>query len=96
MNRLPAIICANKVDLIDPDEARAMFRIYEDIGYPVIHTSTLTGEGIDALRDVLRGRISVLAGSSGVGRLALARAAAFTFNRRCNARSLSRSRGSTP
>jgi len=71
MNHLPAIICANKVDLVDPGEARAMFRVYEAIGYPVIHTSTLTGEGIDALREVLRGRISVLAGSSGVGKSSL-------------------------
>lgn len=71
MNRLPAIICANKVDLIDEAEAHEMFRPYEDIGYPVIHTSTLTGEGIDALRELLRGRISVLAGSSGVGKSSL-------------------------
>jgi ribosome biogenesis GTPase len=71
MNHLPAIICANKVDLVDAGEARAMFRVYEAIGYLVIHTSTLTGEGIDALREVLRGRISVLAGSSGVGKSSL-------------------------
>ncbi len=71
MNHLPAVICANKVDLIDAGEARAMFRPYEAIGYPVIHTSTLTGEGIDALRETLRGRISVLAGSSGVGKSSL-------------------------
>lgn len=71
MNHLPAIICANKVDLSDPAEAREMFRIYEAIGYPVIHTSALTGEGIDTLRDLLRGRISVLAGSSGVGKSSL-------------------------
>ena len=71
MNHLPAIICANKVDLVDPAEAREMFRIYEAIGYPVLHTSTLTGEGVDALRELLRGRISVLAGSSGVGKSSL-------------------------
>ena len=71
MNQLPAIICANKVDLVDPGEAQAMFRVYEQIGYPVIHTSTLTGEGIDALRETLRGRITVLAGSSGVGKSSL-------------------------
>ena len=71
MNRLPALICANKVDLVDPDEAREMFRIYEAIGYPVLHTSTLTGEGVDDLRELLRGRISVLAGSSGVGKSSL-------------------------
>jgi ribosome biogenesis GTPase len=71
MNHLPAIICANKVDLVDPAEARAMFRVYEAIGYPILHTSVLTGEGIDALRETLRGRISVLAGSSGVGKSSL-------------------------
>lgn len=71
MNNLPAVICANKVDLVDPGEAREMFRPYEAIGYPVIHTSTLTGEGIDELREQLRGRISVLAGSSGVGKSSL-------------------------
>lgn len=71
MNQLPAIICANKVDLVDPAEAGEAFRIYETIGYPVIHTSTLTGEGIDELRERLRGRISVLAGSSGVGKSSL-------------------------
>lgn len=71
MNNLPAVICANKVDLVDPGEVREMFRPYETIGYPVIHTSTLTGEGIDELRERLRGRISVLAGSSGVGKSSL-------------------------
>ncbi len=71
MNQLPAIICANKVDLTDADDAREMFSIYEAIGYPVIHTSALTGEGIEALRERLRGRISVLAGSSGVGKSSL-------------------------
>jgi ribosome biogenesis GTPase len=48
-----------------------MFRPYEAIGYPVLHTSTITGEGIDDLRERLRGRISVLAGSSGVGKSSL-------------------------
>ena len=71
MNHLPAVICANKVDLVDPGEVREMFRIYEAIGYQVLHTSTLTGEGIDDLRELLRDRISVLAGSSGVGKSSL-------------------------
>jgi len=71
MNRLPAVICANKVDLIAPEEARAMFRIYEAIGYPVLYTSVVTGEGVDALREALRGKLSVLAGSSGVGKSSL-------------------------
>jgi ribosome biogenesis GTPase len=71
MNQLPAVICANKIDLVTPEEARAMFRVYEAIGYPVIYTSVKSGEGIDALREALRGRISVLAGSSGAGKSSL-------------------------
>jgi len=71
MNHLPAIICANKVDLIEPDSAQAMFQMYEDIGYRVIHTSTVTGAGIEELREVLHDKISVLAGSSGVGKSSL-------------------------
>ena len=71
MNHLPAIICANKVDLVEPDEARQMFGIYEAIGYPVLYTSVVTGEGVDALREALRGKLSVLAGSSGVGKSSL-------------------------
>ena len=71
MNRLPAVICANKVDLVAPEEARDMFRVYEAIGYPVLYTSVVTGEGVEALREALRGKLSVLAGSSGVGKSSL-------------------------
>jgi ribosome biogenesis GTPase / thiamine phosphate phosphatase len=71
MNNLPAIICANKIDLVDAGVPQAMFRIYEAIDYPVIYTSVKTGEGIDELREALHGRISVLAGSSGVGKSSL-------------------------
>jgi ribosome biogenesis GTPase len=71
MNHLPAVICANKIDLVTADEARDMFHVYEAIGYPVLYTSARTGAGIDALREQLRGRISVLAGSSGVGKSSL-------------------------
>ncbi len=71
MNQLPAVICANKVDLVEPAEARDMFRVYEAIGYPVLYSSAVSGEGIDALRDTLRGKLSVLAGSSGVGKSSL-------------------------
>ncbi|HEX6384716.1 MAG TPA: ribosome small subunit-dependent GTPase A [Anaerolineae bacterium] len=71
MNELPAIICANKVDLVDPAEARRLFRIYEEIGYRVIYSSAITGTGIEELRDALQGKISVLAGSSGVGKTSL-------------------------
>lgn len=71
MNELPAIICVNKMDLASPEEARETFGIYDAIGYPVIYASAVTGEGLQALREALRDKISVLAGSSGVGKSSL-------------------------
>jgi ribosome biogenesis GTPase / thiamine phosphate phosphatase len=71
MNELPAIICLNKIDLDKKGKIQQQFQMYADIGYPVIHTSTKTGEGIAALKELLHGKISVLSGSSGVGKSSL-------------------------
>ncbi|MBN1286615.1 MAG: ribosome small subunit-dependent GTPase A [Anaerolineae bacterium] len=65
------VICANKVDLVDKEAARAVFGLYEDIGYPVLYTSATQSLGIDALREQLTGKISALSGSSGVGKSSL-------------------------
>ena len=70
-NDLPAVICINKIDLTGIDKARELFDLYTDIDYPVLYTSTKTGAGVDDLRELLRGKISVLAGSSGVGKSSL-------------------------
>lgn len=71
MNNLPAIICLNKIDLDKKGKIQQQFQMYADIGYPVIHTSIVTGEGIDQLRQLLHDKISVLSGSSGVGKSSL-------------------------
>lgn len=70
-SELPSLIVANKADLIDEQHAQALFGVYERIGYPVIFTSTRTGQGIDVLRERLAGRISVVTGKSGVGKSSL-------------------------
>jgi ribosome biogenesis GTPase len=72
-NDLPAILCANKIDLLDRGrrEARSLFGVYEKIGYRVIYTSAKTGQGIKALRERLRGKLSVLSGPSGAGKSSL-------------------------
>ncbi|MEJ2752561.1 MAG: ribosome small subunit-dependent GTPase A, partial [Chloroflexota bacterium] len=63
---------ANKIDLLDSvAEAREMFRIYEDLGYEVIYTSAKLGEGIEELAGALKDKISVMTGSSGVGKSSL-------------------------
>ncbi len=70
-NQIDAAIIANKTDLVGMDAAQAMFAVYEAIGYPVLYTSVKTGQGIDALRDRLEGRVSVVTGKSGVGKSSL-------------------------
>lgn len=73
---VPATLVINKVDLCHEDQERtelldAVSYLYRSIGYPVIHTSTLTGEGIDSLRDAMAGKVSLLSGNSGVGKSSL-------------------------
>lgn len=69
--RIPPVICANKTDLVSQETVEAMFHIYREIGYTVLPTSAHTGEGIDALRSQLQGKISALVGPSGVGKSSL-------------------------
>ena len=68
---IDAIIVANKIDLITGEEARELFGLYKPLGYPVIYTSALTGEGVDRLREHLQDKISAFAGPSGVGKSSL-------------------------
>ncbi len=63
------IICLNKCDL--PGDEPAQIAEYRNLGIQVIKTSALTGEGLDELREVLSGTVSVLAGQSGVGKSTL-------------------------
>ena len=64
-------IVFNKTDLADEETVERFRRIYEPAGYPVLSLSTYTGQGMDRIRDGLRGRTTVLAGPSGVGKSSL-------------------------
>jgi ribosome biogenesis GTPase len=68
---IPALICANKFDLVKKREAKDLFELYDAIGYPVIYTSATKGNGIKELRKALAGKISALTGPSGVGKSSL-------------------------
>lgn len=68
---LSAVICINKIDLGTIEEARAIFELYETLDYPVYYVSAHTGEGLDPLRDLIREKITVFSGSSGVGKSSL-------------------------
>ena len=62
---VPVYLCVNKCDL---DPAADLVRIYEHAGFPVICTSAETGEGVEALRALLEGKLTAFTGNSGVGK----------------------------
>ena len=62
---VPVYLCVNKCDL---DPAMDLVRIYENAGFPVIRTSAETGEGVEALRQLLKGKLAAFTGNSGVGK----------------------------
>ncbi len=64
-------IVLNKIDLEDADLIRQRFSIYTKMNYEIIFTSALEGRGVESLRQVLAGHISVLTGPSGVGKTSL-------------------------
>jgi ribosome biogenesis GTPase len=68
---LAIAVCLNKIDLADPARFEPVLALYRRLGYRALSTSALSNFGIDALRDVLRDRTSVLAGPSGAGKSTL-------------------------
>ncbi len=68
---IPALIVANKVDLVGRRQARRIFGHYSDLGYTVIYTSAKKGTGIRKLHKLLKGKLSVFAGPSGAGKSSL-------------------------
>jgi len=70
-NELEPLIVANKVDLTGPDGARAVFGVYERAGHPVWYTCARERHGLDGLREALAGKVTLVAGPSGVGKSSL-------------------------
>jgi len=92
-NDIPAIICANKVDLIGTNNAVSIFGLYHDIGYQIVYTSTFNKQGMKKLKKLLPGKVSVLAGPSGVGKSTLLNTLNPNLGLRVNAISQSNSKG---
>jgi ribosome biogenesis GTPase len=66
---VPAVIVANKIDLVDDPQKK--LGLYESIGYRVLFTSTKLNVGLEELKGILAGKVSALAGPSGVGKSSL-------------------------
>ncbi len=70
-----ASICVNKLDLLEEQSGLdSMLQNYSKIDYPVLKTTALTGEGIDALRRSLPAGLTALVGPSGSGKTSIIRA----------------------
>jgi ribosome biogenesis GTPase len=71
---VPVILVFNKTDLLDEDERRyqdMMVTLYETVGYECRQISAATGQGVEELRPLLVGKITLLSGNSGVGKSTL-------------------------
>jgi len=73
---LPARVVINKCDLVPETEPHELLEDYVRAGYPAHRVSAKTGEGVEALRHACRGRRSLFAGHSGVGKSTLLNALA--------------------
>ena len=85
-NELPAAIAVNKIDLTGLEAARSKFRVYEELGYPLLYISAtqrteallhhhpaemVQSSGLGQLCDLLLDKLTVVTGPSGVGKSAL-------------------------
>ncbi len=71
MQEIPVAICFNKMDLGKEKDQLFYEEIYKDSGCQVYFTSTRDGQGVEQVRERLRGRTTILAGPSGVGKSSL-------------------------
>ena len=72
--RVPVVLIFNKTDRLDTDELRyqqMMVQLYETIGYTCKQISAAKGEGVEDLRPLLEGKMTLLSGNSGVGKSTL-------------------------
>ena len=83
--RVPVILIFNKTDLLSDDELRyqqMMIQLYETIGYKCRAISAERGDGIEELRPLLEGKITLLSGNSGVGKSTIINRLVPTANQR--------------
>ena len=77
--RVPVVLVFNKTDLYNDEELEELeylTALYENIGYRCMHTSVVGGIGVEELKEAMRGKVSLLAGNSGVGKSSLVNAVA--------------------
>ena len=77
--RVPVVMVFNKTDLYNEterEELEYLTALYESIGYRCVHTSATECSGIEELKAIMQGKVSLLAGNSGVGKSSIVNAIA--------------------
>lgn len=72
--QVPAVVVVNKIDDLDEEEQDALLDLvdtYQQAGYTVLMTAALKGKGMQAVKDLLSGNVTLVAGHSGVGKSTL-------------------------
>ncbi|MDO4276162.1 MAG: ribosome small subunit-dependent GTPase A [Eubacteriales bacterium] len=68
---VPAVVCFNKKDLAAEGELEYLYETYNNCGYQVVLSSALNEDGLEEIREILKGKTTVVAGPSGVGKSSL-------------------------
>jgi ribosome biogenesis GTPase len=69
--RVPVVLIFNKTDLLNEEEShyqQMMMTLYQTIGYQCFQVSAKSGEGVEQLRALLKDKVTLLSGNSGVGK----------------------------
>jgi ribosome biogenesis GTPase / thiamine phosphate phosphatase len=77
--RIPTVLIFNKLDLLNDEQVayqKELTELYESLNYPCLFTSAIDGNGVNEFYDVLKGKVSLIAGHSGVGKSTLVNAIA--------------------
>ncbi|GAB3798677.1 ribosome small subunit-dependent GTPase A [Spirosoma humi] len=85
--RIPTTIVFNKIDILNEEGLafqQEIIELYERIGYNCLSTSATENEGVDAFRELLDQKVTLVAGHSGVGKSSLVNAIAPDLNLRTN------------
>ena len=69
--KVPVTICFNKCDLVTEEQREVLRKIYKLAGYELLFTSAKTQENVEKLKSVLQGKMTAVAGASGVGKSSL-------------------------
>lgn len=68
---IPVVLCFNKEDIAEDEQVERLRSVYEGCGYPCVFTSALEERNIEKIKELLKGKTTVIAGPSGVGKSSL-------------------------